>query len=344
MKYLLSLVLIFFAVIPAMSKIKLLTITVADYAPESGWTHINADNDKEIILRQFQTSASITALSEGEATYSNILKHLSKLENNVSQGDTVVVHFSGHGQQIVALNDSDEPDGLDEALVPYDAAKNKSATYDGRHHLRDNEFGSHLDQLRHAVGPQGFVIAIIDACHSDSMNRDAERSDDDIVRGTYEIFGLTDDEFATFRSRYRNQETTPLAESPDASPIVIVSACRSDQMNYEIKVEGKGYGSLTYYFTEAVVTIGLHNTKEFLDHLYNSMSADKTLKAHGQLPQIRNTIGWNAPSKVIAPPTATPNGPDETDGPSNQTVIWVIIAAASIVIFIALWITRKKRK
>ncbi len=345
MKYLLFLVLIILTVIPAMGKIKLLTITVADYAPESGWTHINADNDKEIILRQFQASASITTLSESEATYSNILKHLSKLENNVSQGDTVIVHFSGHGQQIVALDDSSEPDGLDEALVPYDADKNKSATYDGRNHLRDNEFGSHLDQLRRAVGPQGLVIAIIDACHSDSMNKDAERSVDDIVRGTYEIFGLTDNEFDAFRSRYRNQETTPLAESPDASPIMIVSACRSDQMNYEIKVDGKGYGSLTYYFTEAVGATGLHNTKEFLDHLYTSMSTDKTLRVHGQKPQIRNTIGWIAPDKEIVPPQPPiRKGQSGENRSSRFKVSWVYVLIGFIILILIIGLRWKKMK
>lgn len=342
MKYLLSLVLIFLTVVPAMSKIKLLTITVADYAPESGWTHINADNDKEIILQQFQASASITTLSESEATYSNILKHLSKLENSVSQGDTVIVHFSGHGQQIVAFNDSSEPDGLDEALVPYDADKNKSARYDGRHHLRDNEFGRHLDLLRHAVGPQGLIIAIIDACHSDSMNKDAERSDDDIVRGTYEIFGLTDDEFATFRSRYRNQETTPLAESPDASPIVIVSACRSDQMNHEIKVGGKGYGSLTYYFTETVGTTGIHDTKEFLDQLYTSMSNDKTLKFHGQLPLIRNTIGWLAPEKEIV---SWPQPKEEDSSDEDiSSITWVYVLLGSLILIMMIGLIWKKMK
>ena len=152
MKCLLSIILILLSVIPAMGKTRLLTVTVAVYAPESGWAHINADNDREIILQQFQSGASITTLSESEATYHNILKQLSKLKDNVSKGDTVIVHFSGHGQQIVALNDNDEPDGLDEALVPFDAAKNKSAKYDGRNHLRDNEFGCYINQLRKAAG------------------------------------------------------------------------------------------------------------------------------------------------------------------------------------------------
>lgn len=345
MKYLLSLVLIFLTVIPAMSKIKLLTITVADYAPESGWAHINADNDKEIILQQFQASASITTLSESEATYSNILKHLSKLKDNVLKGDTVIVHFSGHGQQIVALDDSAEPDGLDEALVPFDAAKNKSAAYDGRNHLRDNEFGFHLDQLRRAAGPQGLVIAIIDACHSDSMNKGTQNSDDDIVRGTYEIFGLTDDEFAAFRSRYRNQETAPLTESSDASSIMIISACRSDQINHEIKVDGKGYGSLTYYFIDAIKATGLQNPIAFLDHLYSSMFADKTLRFHGQLPLVRNTLGWISPEKeIVTVPQPIGEEPSDENTSSLLKVSWLYVLIGSLILILIFSLIWKKMK
>ena len=345
MKCLLSFILIFLAVIPAVGKTRLLTVTVADYAPESGWAHINADNDRELILKQFHDKAEITSLSESNATYSNILKHVSNLQKTVSKGDTVIVHFSGHGQQIVALNDSAEPDGLDEALIPFDAAKNKSATYDGCNHLRDNEFGRHLDSLRKAVGPEGFVLAIIDACHSDSMDKDAEDSDDDIVRGTYEIFGLTDDEFARYRSRYRNQEETPLDESPDASPIVIVSACSSDQMNHEIKVDGKGYGSLTYYFIEAIKNAGLQNPTAFLDHLYSSMSSDKTLRFHGQLPLVRNTLGWIAPEKEIVT-DPQPKGEDSSveNISSQHKLSWLYALIGSVILILIIGLIWKKMK
>ena len=345
MKCLLSIILIFLSVIPAMGKTRLLTVTVADYAPESGWAHINADNDRQIILQQFQSGALITTLSESEATYHNIQKHLSKLKDNVSKGDTVIVHFSGHGQQIVAMNDSDEPDGLDEALIPFDAAKYKSATYDGCNHLRDNEFGRYLNQLRKAAGPEGLVIAIIDACHSDSMNKDAEATDDDVVRGTYEIFGLTDDEFARYRSRYRNQEKAPLDESPDASPIVIVSACRSDQMNHEIKVDGKGYGSLTYYFIDAIKATGLQNPTAFLDHLYSSMSADKTLRFHGQLPLVRNTLGWIAPEKeIVTEPQSKGEEPSDENTSSLLKASWLYVLIGSIILILVIGLIWKKTK
>lgn len=39
------------------------------------------------------------------------------------------------------------------------------------------------------TGENGFIIAIIDACHSDSMDKDADDSNPSTYRGTDEIFG-----------------------------------------------------------------------------------------------------------------------------------------------------------
>ena len=132
------------------------------------------------------------------------------------------------------------------------------------------------------------------------------------------------------------------------SNVVYISACRSDKRNYEVSVDGKGYGSLTYYFCESYRNKGLSDLKELLSELHSGMANDKTLKFHGQLPAIRNTIGWEAPSKTTS---NVSNGSGRTSGessdpdrPSYQTVIWSIIAAGLILIFIALWITKKRKK
>lgn len=121
---------------------------------------------------------------------------------------------------------------------------------------------------------------------------------------------------------------------------MIVSACRSDQMNHEIKVGGRGYGSLTYYFIETVRSVGLHNTKEFLDQLYTSMSNDKTLKFHGQLPLIRNTIGWIAPEKeiVLLP---QPKGEESSDE-DISSISWVYMLIGSLILILMIGLIWKK--
>lgn len=342
-RIILSILLCLYFCVCSYANVSVLSIGVSDYPEASGWNKLNSHNDVELMRRIFPNAI---LLENASSTRSGIEKQLKALADNSSKGDTVIIHFSGHGQQIITTNSTAEIDGVDEAIVPFDAAKRKTKSYNGQNHLTDDDFGNAIGNIRKVVGPSGLVIAIIDACHSDSMDKDTDQSGD-IYRGTDEIFGsenMSDAEISSLRETYHNQEDNSLVKSSDMSNVIYLGACRSDQRNYEVVVSDKGYGSLTYYFCEVYKNKGITNLPAFLSAIYSGMENDKTLKFHGQVPFIRNTIGWNAPSKVIAPLPATPNGPDETDGPSNQTVIWVIIASASIVIFIALWITRKKKK
>lgn len=50
----------------------------------------------------------------------NIKESLASMVKGAKSGDTLYVHFSGHGVQVPADEDSDEEDGMDEAIVPTD--------------------------------------------------------------------------------------------------------------------------------------------------------------------------------------------------------------------------------
>ena len=80
--------------------------------------------------------------------------------------DELYIHFSGHGQQVTDVS-GDEPDGLDEALIPYDAAIEYGRNgYKGQNHILDDELGVWLEALRESVGPKGVIVVALDACHS----------------------------------------------------------------------------------------------------------------------------------------------------------------------------------
>lgn len=325
------------------ANVRVLSIGVSEYPETSGWNQLNAHNDVELMCGIFPNAI---LLENASATRAGIEAQLKALASNAAKGDTVIVHFSGHGQQIITTNSKDEADRVDEAIVPFDAAKRKAGGYIGQNHLTDDVFGKAIDNIRIAVGSDGLVIAMIDACHSDSMDKDADQSGD-IYRGTDEIFGsesMSDTEISNLREAYHNQEETTLAKSSDMSDVIYLSACRSDQRNYEVVVGDKGYGSLTYYFCKAYRNKGIFDLPAFLTALYDGMKGDNTLQFHGQLPSIRNTIGWVAPTQVIPSPPEPPDVHGEINESYNQTVIWGIVAVAFTVIFIALWITRKKKK
>lgn len=342
-RIILSILLCLLSFVCNQANVRVLSIGVSDYPESSGWNTLNANNDVELIKELFPNT---TILENSSATRSGIESQIKLLKSNTAKGDTVIIHFSGHGQQIIISNSNNEVDCVDEAIVPYDAAKRKTNSYYGQNHLTDDVFGRYIDEIRIAAGPSGLVIAVIDACHSDSMDKDADQSGD-IYRGTDEIFGsesMSDNEISKLREAYHNQEETSLAKSSDMSDVIYLSACRSDQRNYEVVVGDKGYGSLTYYFCKAYTNKGIFDLPAFLTALYDGMKGDNTLQFHGQLPSIRNTIGWVAPTQVISTPLEPPTAPNESDDSYNQTVIWGIIAIAFTVIFIALWILRMKKK
>lgn len=49
----------------------------------------------------------------------NIITAFKNLVNHSADGDTVFLHFSGHGGKTIDLN-GDEDDGYDETLIPVD--------------------------------------------------------------------------------------------------------------------------------------------------------------------------------------------------------------------------------
>lgn len=84
---------------------------------------------------------------------------LRSLYADVSVGDTVLVHVSGHGTR-VDDDDGDEPDGLDEALqLP------------GGGLLRDDTWALALTDLAAHLGPDGLLVVSHDTCHGGGLTR-----------------------------------------------------------------------------------------------------------------------------------------------------------------------------
>lgn len=323
------------------AKVRTLSICIGGYPSESGWNSLAADNDARLIRQLFNEA---TVVTNENATYNQILSELDTLNRNANRGDTIIIHFSGHGQQILGGASSKETDLVNEALVPYDAAKRKSASYSGQSHITDDLFGEYISGIRKSVGPNGLVIAVIDACHSNSMDKDAGDSED-VYRGTDEIFGaeaLSPDSIAKLRDSYNSPDETSVLMSPELSDAIFISACDTHKRNYEIKVDDTSYGSLTYYFCKAFEAKGVSDLNEFLSYLYDEMSTDKTMKFHGQTPVIRNTIGWEAPKTKLFEPTDPQPINDISEVPESYW--WYAVCCIVVIILIIFMLCRKGRR
>ena len=235
-KLFLAVLLLISGIVNAQNKLALV-IGIGDYPEESGWCKIHGDNDIVIVTEMLEENGfnQVQILSNKAATKQGIMDALDNLAKNITRGDVIYIHFSGHGQQITDL-DGDEPDGYDEAWIPYDACKVYSEKYQGQNHIVDDELFDYLSLFRIIVGDEGKIIVVSDACHSGTGSRGDE--DVDVVRGVQEKFEM---------SAERNiggvkRETTAW---------LFVSACKSYQNNFEYcDAQGNYHGMLSYLLWE----------------------------------------------------------------------------------------------
>src|SRR5690606_5376849 len=139
----------------AQAKKYAIIIAVGDYQQETGWGKISSVNDvpliKNSLLSQGFIETDIMVLLDEHATKKNIMSAFESLKAKITNGDIVVIHYSGHGQQIFDDN-NDEADGLDEALIPYDAWAKYNVRYKGENHLRDDELNAISSSIRNTLG------------------------------------------------------------------------------------------------------------------------------------------------------------------------------------------------
>ena len=220
---------------------------------DKAWNKITGDKDVPLVQGMLKSAGfkSVTTLVNRQATKIGIVGAFKRLTVSCKQGDVVYIHYSGHGQQMTDVH-NDEKDGLDECWIPYDAYRKASATYHGEKHLTDDELNVYLNAIRNKIGANGKLLVVIDACHSgdgtrgdnDEVVRGVEDTlvvDSQNARGLYETFEMLKSLFMRDYDKEKiiNDKAKPLAER-----WITISACKSDQVNIEMKKPA--VGKLTY--------------------------------------------------------------------------------------------------
>lgn len=227
-----------------------LIVAIGEYPAENGWERIHGDNDGAMMAELLGRNhyRQIIQLRNEEATKDAISQALERLCEDTDPGDYVFLHFSCHGQQMMDLN-GDEEDGLDEALIPYDAFFwYLPDVYEGEKHLCDDELGVWIDRLRYKAGRNGQVFVLLDACHSGTANRYAS---DVFIRGTNKIFAPDDYLPQPGKHLERSMKLKP---DGNRAPTLVLSACEAGETNYEYysRKSRCHYGKLTYSFVRLV--------------------------------------------------------------------------------------------
>lgn len=272
---------------PAQQKHALI-VAISDYPAESGWSKINSDNDKALLFPEFKRLGfNVITLADEEATKKNIVHSLANLSRQVNESDYVCIHFSCHGQQMEDDN-NDESDGLDEALIPYDASFSyKEGIYEGNNHLRDDEMETILVAIREKLGEKGSLLVTFDACHSGTADRAEEYVEDDDapVRGTSAIFTSNPFFILPESKQVKRQNTFPLKNG--LSPVCIISACQPFQRNFETKVENRYYGTLSYALYKVLVC-----HEKWSDMCYPQIEQEARKLSVRQIPMVESTYSF----------------------------------------------------
>jgi hypothetical protein len=231
-----------------------------DRTDGASWSDLSSKNDidlvKTMLRNQKFDEKNIVEILDEKATAANVMKALDNLLTKINPGDIVYIHYSGHGQQIADLDPKDYPnlknivkdegeDGYDEALALYNAPKQYFEGYQFNEHLIDDQLDYYVSAIETKIGKNGHIVFILDSCHSGSATRGSEptkkRGSDDVCvpknyRKTYKIED---------KKEYKSGEGIK----------AIFMGCKDKEVNFEININGVGYGSLTYCLVEAITNL-----------------------------------------------------------------------------------------
>lgn len=242
---------------------------------DNDWVNIHGANDVDLLATTLkQQRFQITKITNRAANADRIRKEIKNLALSCKSGDIVYIHFSCHGQPVEDMN-GDEEDGWDEALIPVDAKKvYQKGVYTGEKHIIDDELNSYFRTIRKNVGHNGFVYVVLDACHAGSSYRGDEEEDSAIIRGTDSGFSMSSKPYVPSIDKRGKMK---VEKSETMANICVLEACRSYQVNSEIKEKGKYYGSLSYYVNKVLQTTSLGRDISWTEHVNRYMNQDMRL-------------------------------------------------------------------
>ena len=192
--------------------------------------------------------ADIITLTDLAATKKAIEAGIRKIAKDAKQGDTVLVHYSGHGSNVPDDN-GDEADTRDEILCPSDL--------DWKDPLRDDWLRKTFDQVKPGVK----LTVIMDCCHSGTNTRAISPPDAPIKQ---RYLPSPWDLVAAESGRPLRGRAMPglRASSPTARrnrdvvtadlPEVLITGCRDTQTSADAFIGGDYNGALTYALVEAM--------------------------------------------------------------------------------------------
>ncbi|HEU5075467.1 MAG TPA: caspase family protein [Polyangiaceae bacterium] len=206
----------------------------------------DAEVMRQLLIDRFEFDpANVDVLLDGEATREGVLGALDRLYERTGTDDVVVLFYAGHGSQMTDV-EGDEPDGLDETIVPTDSGRDPHPNRD----IKDDEINAWLLRLGRKTS---HAVLIVDSCHSATISRDPfgenVRWVPPDLRPPSALPPSTID--ASVARGFEREAVGASGWLPVSSRYVLLAACGTDESAYEYRVDGAGgtvrHGALTYF-------------------------------------------------------------------------------------------------
>lgn len=235
----------------------------------------DVENMRLLLVERFgfpDDDQHILVLKDKQATRDAILKAMKEhLIAKATPDSIVVFHYSGHGSQKVDDN-GDEIDGYDETLVTYDSGHQDP--YPNRD-ITDDELYDLLNQLTNKTPNVTFIF---DSCHSGTITRGAE-----LARTVERDNRPPSGQRPAPTDAARGVDEGKSGLHPANSRYAVISGSATDEYSYELGVDGKPYGALTWYLAEQIRQTGANATYRDIMDL---VKARVTARYSGQHPQL----------------------------------------------------------
>ena len=250
------------------------------------WGDLSSDKDldllKKTLPKQGFSLDHIFTLENENVTPKGVEKAVENLCQQITAGDIVILHFSGHGQQITDL-DLAEDDGFDEAFVCYNAPTIYYEGYKGEDHLSDDKINVLISKIRKKLGPNGHLLVLFDSCHSGNMTRGGN---DLTRRGGEEKIILPEEIIKTQGAKNLSEGHSDWFNSSEdgteLSSVCAISGCLPGEINYEVFDKSfVKYGSVTYAFCELMKQPGIEKMNyQDISHKLKQIIQNKLKESH----------------------------------------------------------------
>lgn len=213
----------------------------------------DVENMKGVLTQMYGfASKDVAVMTDFAAATKAMRAAISKLIRDARQGDVLLLHYSGHGANVIDVS-GDEPDRRDEILCPTDLDWHKP--------LLDDWLRKTFNRLRSGVT----LTVIMDCCHSGSNTRVLLPPDaPSIPRFLPNPLDIMESESGRkLRGKVKGSlrvSTVPKRKKSDVVdadiPELLVTGCRDTQTSADAYIGGSYNGALTYCLVETLKAAG----------------------------------------------------------------------------------------